>query len=438
MTIRSIRVSDSITLSAIQTDRFKTGVLTFTLLLPLSPESTALHILLSGMMRRGTKTYPSVSKINRRLDTLYATDVEIRSTKLGKNLLLTITAEMLDPLYTAPTDQLLRGVIEVIAELLLCPVLKDGIFDESAVEQEIRFASDALAAEINNTRAYAVTRCAEWMNRLDPQYPTVKSVKQHILSANANALTEHYKMLLSSSPIDVFYIGSVSPDVLADELVSAFSALPTGTTPFSPIPLSSATPCEPISKTEQMPVSQGKLAMGFRTGICATADQNKSYSALLLNEIFGGSPASKLFLNVREKMSLCYYCSSSYSIYTGDIMVSSGIEVKNRAVAEEAIRSQMEAICHGQITDAEMHAAKKSLENCYRQLYDNPLELQAFYSARALFGMTETIDECCERVDAVSMDDVVSLANRTVCDTVFFVEGTKVASLDEAEDSNED
>ena len=144
---------------------------------------------------------------------------------------------------------------------------------------------------------------------------------------------------------------------------------------------------------------------------------------MMLNEIFGASPASKLFMNVREKMSLCYYCSSSYHRYSGIITVHSGIESKNRDIAEQAILTQIQEIRDGKISDAEFHAAKKSLENSYRQLYDNPFELQSFYGTRELFGLPETIDESCLALSRVTKDEVVSLAKRVICDTVFFVEG---------------
>ncbi len=433
MTPQTISVTKSMTLSAIQTDRHKTGVLTFTLPLPLSPQSTALHILLAGIMRRGTQKYPSIAAINRRLDDLYATDVEVRSAKVGKNLLLTITAEMLDDRYVPTDEDLLDGVIEVVADLLLHPLLKDGCFDEEAVQQEIRCATDALDAEINNTRAYAMTRCAEGMYRNDPDFPTVAKVREILQQANGRMLYDHYRHLIGNAPIDVFYIGSLAPQTVADKLLRAFSDAPTAPA-FSPLPLIAAEANTPISQTKQMPVAQGKLAMGFRTGVCANPNSEAHYHALLLNELFGGSPASKLFLNVREKMSLCYYCSSSYSIYTGDIMVSSGIEVQNREVTEQAIREQLEEIQRGHVTEAEFLAAKKSLENCYRQLYDSPLDLQTFLGTRHLFGISETIEDCCQRLSAVRLEDVIALSQKVICDTVFFVEGTRVATKEEVLD----
>lgn len=438
MTPQAIKVNEAIRLNAIRTERFKTGVLTFTLQIPLTPKATALHILLAGMMRRGTQTYPSVAKINRRLDELYATDVEIRSTKLGKNLLFTVTAEMLDPRYVLADEDILGDVIETVAEILLHPLMKDGCFDESAVCREIRCAIDALDAEINNTHAYALTRCTEGMYRDDPDFPTVASLRRHIEETDAPSLLAHYRSLLASSNLDVFYVGSVPPAEVAQKLSLTFSEFSAGTSPHAFLPPNAAVPHELLVKTERMPVSQGKLAMGFRTGVCVSPDRDAHLCALLLNELFGGSAASKLFLNVREKMSLCYYCSSSYSIYTGDMKVCAGIEVKNRAIAEAAIAEQLDEIRRGNVTDAEFSAAKKSLINAYRQLYDNPLDLQAFYSAREAFGISETIESACEHLETVTLADVVSLAGQTVCDTVFFVEGTRVATDEGEEDADEE
>ena len=422
MTPQTRHISDAITLDAIQTDRFKTGVLTITFSMPQDPVRAAHHILLTGIMRRGTRRYPSLAAINRRLDELYATEVEIRSSKLGKNLLMTITAELLDDRYVRSQTDILAGVIDALSEIVLHPLYENDTFDEETVAQEIRCAIDALDAEINNTRAYAVTRCTEAMYRETPEFPTVKKIKDVLRHADGKTLYRHYCDLLSHASVNVFYIGGAPIDRVATLLGTSFAEYPQGAR-AGVIALSPSTPCAALALKEQMPVSQGKLAMGFRTGV-SIATAPDYHKGLLLNELFGGSPASKLFLNVREKMSLCYYCSSSYSIYTGDMMVSSGIEVKNPARVRKAILSQFADIQQGRITEAEFEAAKRSLENCYRQIYDNPLDLSSFFGSRRFFGFGESVEDCRRAIAAVTREDVISLAQNVVCDTEFFIEGT--------------
>ena len=133
-------------------------------------------------------------------------------------------------------------------------------------------------------------------------------------------------------------------------------------------------------------------------------------------------------------MSLCYYCSSSFSTYSGIMTVSSGIEVKNFEAVRAAVIDQLEQIKKGNISESELYAAKRSIENAYRQLYDSPFDLQSFYSGRMLFGITDTIEDCREKLMSVSLEQIVSLANKVTLDALFFVEGTACGAIDEEDD----
>ena len=56
---------------------------------------------------------------------------------------------------------------------------------------------------------------------------------------------------------------------------------------------------------EEMDVSQGKLVMGFTTE--THFDDEDSYALTVFNSVYGSGAHSKLFNNVREKLSLAYY-----------------------------------------------------------------------------------------------------------------------------------
>lgn len=435
MTLQHVKVSEHISLSCIQTDRFKTGVLTLSLTRPDTPERSAYQMVLRGVLRRGTEKYPTMASIQRRLDELYASSVEIHNHRIGKNLTLSFTAEILDESFVPDDTSVIDGIMELLSQMLLHPKKQNGAFDETVVRQVLRYAKDGIDAEINNTRSYAATRLAELQHRADPTFSTLEQFKENLSLCTPKSLCEYHEELISSSPLQVFYVGSLAPERIAELLRHYFSAW-TVTNREEIIPPCAEPATEYCAKTEEMPVSQGKLAMGFRTGVCVTPESNDCYVAMVLNELFGGAPASKLFMNVREKMNLCYYCSSGYNRYTGNMTVSSGIQVKNRKITEEAILAQLDAIRAGEISDAELHAAKTSLRNAYRQLYDNPFSLQGFYETRTLFGLVDDIEAATEKMERVTKEQIVSLAQRVTCDTVFFVEGTKDAQ-DEEEDDHE-
>ena len=185
------------------------------------------------------------------------------------------------------------------------------------------------------------------------------------------------------------------------------------------------------SVEEEMPLCQSKLAIGFRTDVALSHPLSPATS--LLNDIFGGSPASKLFLNVREKRSICYHCSSTYDVYKGAIFAESGISADRKEEAELAIRKEFEDIVKGDITDTEWNAAKRLHEFAYKQAFDHPSSICAFYMARDLIGFEETLEQRRAAFAAVTREDVAAAAAR-VCEGVeFFLHG----ALGEEEEDEE-
>ena len=434
MILHKEKINGATALSVIKTDKFKTSVISFSMTIPVTKEKFAYNLLLSHILRRGTKSYPSTMLINKRLDELYGSYIEVKSVHLGANMSLVLTAEVLDNKYIPDGTDALGGVIDVIADILLHPLLSSESFDKKLLDQEIRIALDNLNAEINNTRVYSVRRCSELMRGDSSRYPTVSELKELVAATTYEDVLALREELLSS-PLEVFYVGGTPEDEIASKLLSSFAshsfAFPHAPNSVSPLRRESF-----AEAREKMPVSQSKLAMGFSSGVCISKDDDSYYAALMLNELFGGSASSKLFVNVRERMSLCYYCASSFSIYTGVMTVSSGIEADKLDVVKGAILEQLEEIRKGNISDGEFSAARKSILHGYRQLYDSPFDLQAFYSGRMAFGIDDTVESCTDKLMQVTKDDVIALANKITLDALFFIEGESGGGADE-EDENE-
>lgn len=420
MTPIKIKVRDSIALTAIQTDKFKTGVLSVSLRTPLTRKNTAHNAVLSGVMRRGTVNYPSTTVLNKALDELYASNVELKNSRCGKNCLLTVTAEVLDGAYVTDGTDVLGGTARIMSELLLAPLTENGVFVSGSVIKEKMHVCDAIKAEINNPKAYAADRCAELLHRNDADFSTLEELFEDVDKITPTSLYEYYKELISSSALTVYYVGSEAPERVAALIDTHFGAFSGKSAP--PSPIASEPCCELVERTEQMKLTQGKLALGFRVGV--TAADKEYFAAVLFNEIFGGSPASKLFMNVREKMSLCYYCGSRYDTYMGNVTVSAGINVSDKDTAYSAILAQLDDIKNGNISEAELTAAKKSIEHSYRQIYDYPIDLISFYSNKAIFGIDADPVRYRESFDKVSAKEIIAVAKKIQLDSVFFLEGT--------------
>ena len=421
MLLHKEKIFDSIELSMISTNKFKASVISFSMTLPLKRSSTAYGLLISHLLCRGSASYPSIALLNRRLDELYGSYVEIKSHHIGENLSLTVSAETLDNKYIPDGTDVIGELISIIAELILSPAFLQPNFSAQVFEQEKRLIVDSINAEINNPRLYSAKKCLELMQE-DIALPTSDELKQIVSDISYGELCDYYRELISSAPLRVFCVSAENAENLKRRIEASFESYPCKS-PSLPIPLRPLKRNLPKHKKVNMPVSQGKLTLGFSTGVIIHPNDDTYYTMIMLNEILGGSASSKLFLNVREKMGLCYYCSSSYSLYSGIMLISSGFEMKNYEIAKEAILNQIEEIKNGNISDFELESAQRSVTSGYRQLYDSPFELQSFFLNRALFNITDKIDDAEHKLLTVKKDDIIALAKKIRLDASFFIEG---------------
>ncbi|MBO7341830.1 MAG: insulinase family protein, partial [Clostridia bacterium] len=340
-------------------------------------------------MRRGTERYPTKAAFYRRLDDLYAANIQPYCRRAGDMQLLGLSAEFLGARFVGGGVGLLPEMCEMVAQLLLHPYMPNDNFHAPYLESEKRHLRDVIRARINNPRGYARERCRKMLFAGEPYALSLAGEEESIDAITGAGLTALWQELISTLTPTFFYVGNTPPDAVA-ECLSRTLALH-GAARHAAHTLIKM-PADSVLRAEQeMPLCQGKLAIGYRTDV--TAGHPLSAAMSTLNEIFGGSAASKLFLNVREKRSLCYHCSSSFDPYKGAIFVGSGIRVENREITESAIRAEFEAILRGDITQTEWEAAKRSREFACRQLLDQPAALCDFYMGRYLLGLTETPEE---------------------------------------------
>ena len=172
---------------------------------------------------------------------------------------------------------------------------------------------------------------------------------------------------------------------------------------------------------ESLPVGQSQLLIAMRCGV--TAGHPDAPACAVLNEMLGNSPISRLFVYVREKKSLCYSCASSYSSYYGTFLIACGLKRANRQKAEREIFRQLRALAKGDFRPEELYAAKKSLENSYRQVEDSPSALETFFYGRALMGVHTSLEERRREFANVTAEDVIRVAKTLTTDVVYFLEG---------------
>ena len=168
--------------------------------------------------------------------------------------------------------------------------------------------------------------------------------------------------------------------------------------------------------------TQGKLVLGFRLGECM--EEPDIPALYVFNAVYGSGATSKLFMNVREKLSLCYYASSAVEKYKGLMLVSSGIEFDKYETAKTAILGELEACRRGEISEAELESARRGILSALRAALDVPARLDDYYIGNAIAG-GDSVEALIEKITRLSKDDLVRAAQRIRTDTVFFLEGVE-------------
>ena len=429
------KIADWADLRVCSTQKFKSGSLTVSSVMTVDRENACLFPLLLSVLRRGTEKYPTLSDINKRLDYLFGTTFGIRSIMRGNCLIVGFCADLLDPAYLpAGGEEITDGVLELMEQILFHPLLgEDGMLLERYVESEKRMQIDLVRASKNNPRAYAGDRSKEIILEGEPGGIPLYGSEEEILAVTREELTAFWRRWIEDLRLDCFYVGGEDPERLAEKLRRVFGDR------LSHTPAPELKLCTDLRVgrglrvDEHMPVAQSQLIIGMQ--IPAQVGTPEDAVAVVLSEILGSSPISKLFVNVREKQSLCYSCGSVYAGFFGNLLIACGIKAENRERAEREILRQVQALAEGDFTDGELDAAKKSLENAYRQVEDSPGGLENYYYGRALAKNTESLCDRREAFARVSREDVMQRAQAMTVDLVYFLEGTLVGEEDENDEN---
>ena len=420
--MQRINISDGISLGYINQTKFKTNFFKVCFGIDLEREYTTKLSLLSGVLMRASKNYPGISEINNRLDYLYDMNVSSGTYKRGERLFFSYECDFIKDEFLPGGEKLLSEALAMFKELVFTPRLIDGGFDKKILDSEKTDLANSIKSIINYKNAYVREKCIETLCEGEKYSISEQGNLEDIEKTDEKNLYDFYKWLLENAVVEIVFIGEADPEKLAKDFGEIFKdGTKRNPKALGETFITGKTKEQVCEKTEKMQVNQGKLALGFRTGVGVTDKECADLS--LFAEIFGGSPMSKLFMNVREKLSLCYYCRASLDSYKGIMLVLSGIQSKNKDKSLEAIMKELSDIQSGNVSLDEFEAAKLSLINTYKTLDDSPAALSAWYVSRITCGSFEDPADVVDGINKTTLEEVIEVSKKVKLDTVYFLEG---------------
>jgi len=390
-----------------------------------------MNALLPRVLRRGSANLPDMESISSALDDLYGVRIEPMIRKKGEIQCTGFYVDFPDDRYLPDRESVLEKAISIAGEILLSPYLHDGFLCNDYTESEKSNLIDDIRASINDKRGYAIDRLLEEMCK-DEAYGVSKLGSESQTQDIDNIkLTKHYYELLRNSRVEIFYCGSADPERVETTIKTAFRDLPERD--YLNFPETEIIYYPPVGPprnfTENLDVSQGKLTVGFRIG---DTMKNPDYPALMLfNALFGGSISSKLFLNVRERLSLCYYISSMLDKHKGILLVSSGVDFPKFDTALEEILKQLEDIKNGNISEWEFTSAKSFIITSVKSALDRPGGLEELYFDSVISSVYYDPVDLSDKIEATTIERVVTVASGIKTDSIYFLSGIENGEVDD-------
>lgn len=418
---KKISIKNGINLYYIPTKKFKTTAFSIYIHRPLTREECTLNALLSMVIRRGCPMFPESKELSRHLDNLYGVSFSTTVRKKAERQIICANFQFINENFLEEKSNILDGVLNLAKDA----ILGQTSFDEEYLKQEKENLKLQILSIINDKRQYASKKCIEIMCQDEPYGISKSGYIEDLDSITSSSLYEHYKNTVLKSPVDIFINGDVDINYVTEKIKEIFESIEVTENIPAPSDVKKSV-AEVKNVTEQQQIVQGKLSIGFRTNVFATDDE---YPALMMyNSILGCGIFSKLFNNVREKLSLCYYASSSIDHLKGIMTINSGIEVANFQKAYDEIFVQMDDIKNGNISDMEMSAAVLGTVNSINSISDNPFALDDYYLGKIIAGNLMGLDELADKIKGVTKEQIMNVAKKIELDTVFFLKGSTEGS----------
>ena len=420
-------VCEGVDLRILKDTKFKTNTLSLFFHIPLKRETVTKAALIPAVLKRGSEKYPRFKDMAQHLADMYSASCSAGVRMKGDGEVLYFTIEYIADAYIG--ESLSGQAAEFLCEFVFAPLIKDGGFLQEYVKSEKTNLQNAIMGLINDKKEYTDVKCREAMFGREGYGMFEAGYVEDLEEITPQNLYEFYAEVLKTAKVDVFMGGTVNDDNINAVNTILMPKLTPRKAEYIKTRIALSKRQEIQNITEDISVAQSKLSMG----LCCGADPaSEDYYALMLGScIFGGSPFSKLFNNVREKLSLAYYVTCRTDRFKSVMMISSGIETKNYQAAYDEIMVQLKKMQNGEILESELEAAKKYLANGINSMKDSLRTMEDYYLSQVIMGRQQSPDELLECLMRVDIPKVSNVMQRVKLDTVYFLKGNVATGEEE-------
>lgn len=418
MNIYKASPQEGVYISACKTDKFKSALMTVSFALPLDRETASGYSLLTNLLSLSTGDYPTMQSFSLIKDELYALGLDAYVQRKGEILLVTLEINTIADSFAFDGERVLYRATKLLGSAIFNPCLKNGVFPAENVESEKKCLIEEIASEIENKPAYALKRARAILCENEPFAVDAGGEIEKVALLDGEKLMLYYKNALENAPVFINYAGEADAEYVCECIRDNLNFAPRKR--CIPAPVVHPARNQILQVRENMEMEQSVLVLGFTLKMPEDARERAILS--VYDEIFGGAASSKLFVNVREKEGLCYYCTSYPSGRKNVMFVSCGLEAGMDEKAAKAVYREIDAMKNGDFTVPELENAKNSIIRSMRSVESSLASLNGYMLGQALLDDALPIEDNMALVAGVNKDDVVALAKTVTPELVYVLD----------------
>ena len=412
------KIADGVYFSSITDKRYKKNLISVAFSTQLSEDTATENVIVPVLLTKCNSKLPTYKAFNNKMSRLYASGIGGTAGRQYDLQTISFGAYYLDDIYALSGEKMTGIMTDILIDCLTSPVTENGVFSEKFVELEKKTVIDNIETAINDKRSYAIERAMKTICKGEPasvcSYGTVEKAKL----ITPDSAYKAYRRMLETMPCEIICTGCSDFEGVAEKFAAAFEKagrhdIENTTIALSPV----KTQTEEV--TERLTVNQSKLVLGFKS------HSDDDAALVLLQKIFGGTTSSKLFRNVREKMSLCYYCSAARNDLKGIMLVNSGVENENIEKTKEAVIDQLEEIKNSNFTNEDINFAEMAIKNDFKSVADSAGNVSNWYFDCIRKNDIVTPEEKLGRYLGVSKERIIAAAKSMVLDSVYVLTGNE-------------
>lgn len=415
-------IANRVFFNSVSDTKFKYNRMSVMFVTPLNEKDAANFAVVPFLLRRGYAECPDFAKLNEKLDRLYGAVLDADVVKLGAYQALIISIKSLDDRYAIAGEQILADCAQLICDIVLSPNFVNGAFTEENTALERQNIIDTIDAQLNDKRTYAINQCIAAMCKDTPYAVSRYGSRESAEQITPQSATNAYHKLLQSAEIEIMFTGCGDSEKSKQIFADRFAVVQRSTA--QAIAVSQRIPPKKVNTiNESMDITQGKMVMGFY--VTPFENYKQIVAAKVMTALYGGTPTSRLFVNVREKLQLCYYCAARTDALSNFLLVDSGVEQENMEKAKTEILNQLSIVQNDKFTEEDYQYTILAVKNALRSVTDSLEGIESWYFQQILLSSQVAPAQEAEMLDNITREDVVNAAKAVTLDTVYLLTGRK-------------